>query len=162
MSPAERSRAATGPARVPGLVAAGERSFSFEFFPPKTPEGERHLWQAIRELVESITTQVTAALMRRNPAGGTFHIEDIQDQVELSLMRSGEHEVARAYVLYREKRNQERAAHPEEMKIIRQPRRERLDHVQRGGGRPSQYVWRGVCGFSGWDSCGPACEYRGS
>ncbi|MDP3420355.1 MAG: ATP cone domain-containing protein, partial [Thiobacillus sp.] len=64
----------------------------------------------IRELVESITGQVTAALMRRTPNGGTFHIEDIQDQVELALMRSGEHEVARAYVLYREKRTQERAA----------------------------------------------------
>ena len=64
----------------------------------------------IRELVESITSQVTAALLRRTPNGGTFHIEDIQDQVELALMRSGEHEVARAYVLYREKRTQERAA----------------------------------------------------
>ncbi|MCA1925097.1 MAG: ribonucleoside-diphosphate reductase subunit alpha [Thiobacillus sp.] len=64
----------------------------------------------IRELVEAITGQVTAALLRRAPNGGTFHIEDIQDQVELALMRSGEHEVARAYVLYREKRAQERAA----------------------------------------------------
>ncbi|MFX7764193.1 ATP cone domain-containing protein, partial [Acinetobacter baumannii] len=41
--------------------------------------------------------------------GGTFHIEDVQDQVELALMRSGEHDVARAYVLYRERRAQERA-----------------------------------------------------
>jgi ribonucleoside-diphosphate reductase alpha chain len=64
----------------------------------------------IRELVENLTGQVTTALLRRNPAGGTFHIEDIQDQVELALMRSGEHEAARAYVLYREKRTQERAA----------------------------------------------------
>ncbi|MEQ1661315.1 MAG: ribonucleoside-diphosphate reductase subunit alpha [Thiobacillus sp.] len=64
----------------------------------------------IRELVETITGQVTQALLRRNPNGGTFHIEDIQDQVELALMRSGEHEVARSYVLYREKRTQERAA----------------------------------------------------
>ena len=47
--------------------------------------------------------------MRRTPSGGIFHIEDIQDQVELALMRSGEHDVARAYVLYRERRNQERA-----------------------------------------------------
>ena len=47
--------------------------------------------------------------MRRQPIGGTFHIEDIQDQVELALMRSGEHEVARAYVLYREQRAKERA-----------------------------------------------------
>src|SRR5262249_2979077 len=41
--------------------------------------------------------------------GGAIHIEEIQDQVELVLMRGGEHEVARAYVLYREKRAQERA-----------------------------------------------------
>ncbi len=58
----------------------------------------------IRELVGSLTDTVVAALMRRQPQGGTFHIEDIQDQVELALMRSGEHDVARAYVLYREER----------------------------------------------------------
>ncbi len=49
------------------------------------------------------------ALLRSRPGGGTFHIEDIQDQVELGLMRGGHHEVARAYVLYRERRSQERA-----------------------------------------------------
>jgi ribonucleoside-diphosphate reductase alpha chain len=38
------------------------------------------------------------------PSGGTIHIEDIQDQVELALMRSGEHKVARSYVIYREER----------------------------------------------------------
>nr|MBF0683582.1 ribonucleoside-diphosphate reductase subunit alpha [Pseudomonas sp.] len=64
----------------------------------------------MRELVQTLTTQVVNALMRRQSGGGTFHIEDIQDQVELALMRSGEHDVARAYVLYREKRAQERAA----------------------------------------------------
>jgi ribonucleoside-diphosphate reductase alpha chain len=64
----------------------------------------------IRDLVDSLTQQVVAALVRRQPNGGTFHIEDIQDQVELALMRSGEHDVARAYVLYRERRAQERAA----------------------------------------------------
>ena len=63
----------------------------------------------IRELVAALTTAVLNALMRRRPEGGTFHIEDIQDQVELALMRGGEHEVARAYVLYREGRAQERA-----------------------------------------------------
>jgi ribonucleoside-diphosphate reductase alpha chain len=63
----------------------------------------------IREQVESLATAAVGAMMRRQPHGGTFHIEDIQDQVELSLMRSGEHDVARAYVLYREKRTQERA-----------------------------------------------------
>jgi ribonucleoside-diphosphate reductase alpha chain len=64
----------------------------------------------VRELVDNLTRQAVSALLRNRPNGGTFHIEDIQDQVELALMRSGEHDVARAYVLYREKRSQERAA----------------------------------------------------
>ena len=63
----------------------------------------------IREQVVQLTDAVIGALVRRRPTGGTFHIEDIQDQVELALMRSGEHDVARAYVLYREKRAQARA-----------------------------------------------------
>jgi ribonucleoside-diphosphate reductase alpha chain len=67
----------------------------------------------VREQVEQLTHAVVRALLRSRPNGGTFHIEDIQDQVELVLMRSGEHNVARAYVLYREKRNQERAAQQE-------------------------------------------------
>jgi ribonucleoside-diphosphate reductase alpha chain len=62
----------------------------------------------IRELVEQLSASVVAALVRRQPGGGTFHIEDVQDQVELSLMRSGEHDVARAYVLYRAKHMEER------------------------------------------------------
>ncbi|AJP58825.1 ribonucleoside-diphosphate reductase subunit alpha [Pandoraea vervacti] len=64
----------------------------------------------VRELVEQLTQNVVRALVRSRPNGGTFHIEDIQDQVELALMREGEHNVARAYVLYREKRSQERAS----------------------------------------------------
>jgi ribonucleoside-diphosphate reductase alpha chain len=63
-----------------------------------------------RELTQRWTDAVMQALMRVKPEGGAIHIEEIQDQVELALMRSGEHEVARAYVLYREKRTQERAA----------------------------------------------------
>ena len=63
----------------------------------------------VRELVETLTDAVVTSLLRRMPSGGMFHIEDIQDQVELALMRSGEHEVARAYVLYREKRAADRA-----------------------------------------------------
>lgn len=62
----------------------------------------------VRDLVEQMTASVVAALLRRQPTGGTFHIEDVQDQVELALMRSGEHDVARAYVLYRFKRMEER------------------------------------------------------
>ncbi|WP_066701965.1 ribonucleoside-diphosphate reductase subunit alpha [Curvibacter delicatus] len=64
---------------------------------------------SVREVVDELTQAVVRALMRSRPGGGTFHIEDVQDQVELGLMRSGHHEIARAYVLYRERRTQERA-----------------------------------------------------
>ena len=64
---------------------------------------------SVRETVDEMTQTVVRALMRSRPGGGTFHIEDVQDHVELGLMRSGNHEVARAYVLYRERRSQERA-----------------------------------------------------
>ncbi|MFZ5566847.1 MAG: ribonucleoside-diphosphate reductase subunit alpha [Pseudomonadota bacterium] len=64
---------------------------------------------SVREVVDNLTQGVVRALMRSRPGGGTFHIEDVQDQVELGLMRGGHHEIARAYVLYRERRAQERA-----------------------------------------------------
>ena len=64
----------------------------------------------IRELVAGLTELVTSTFKRRMPSGGTIHIEEIQDQVELALMRSGEHKVARDYVLYREERARVRAA----------------------------------------------------
>ncbi|MDR3428864.1 MULTISPECIES: ribonucleoside-diphosphate reductase subunit alpha [Silvimonas] len=72
---------------------------------------------AVRERVEALTEQVVNALMRRKPEGGAIHIEDIQDQVELALMRSGEHDIARAYVLYREQRKSDRAAKGESHEI---------------------------------------------
>jgi ribonucleoside-diphosphate reductase alpha chain len=64
----------------------------------------------IHETVASLTSQVVATFKRRMPSGGTLHIEDIQDQVELELMRGGEHKIARDYVIYREARRQERDA----------------------------------------------------
>jgi ribonucleoside-diphosphate reductase alpha chain len=68
----------------------------------------------IHETVANLVKKITDTFLRRLSQGGTLHIEDIQDQVELILMRSGEHKVARAYVLYREERRkireQEQAA----------------------------------------------------
>jgi ribonucleoside-diphosphate reductase alpha chain len=64
----------------------------------------------IHETVARLTEQVTATFRRRMPSGGTIHIEDIQDQVELSLMRAGEHKIARDYVIYREEQARKRAA----------------------------------------------------
>ena len=68
---------------------------------------------SVRQTVDELTQTVMRAMMRSRPGGGTFHIEDVQDQVELGLMRGGHHEIARAYVLYREKRTQERARQPQ-------------------------------------------------
>lgn len=63
----------------------------------------------IHETVASLTADIVSALTRRAEAGRTFHIEEVQDQVELALMRGAHHKVARAYVLYREQRATERA-----------------------------------------------------
>jgi ribonucleoside-diphosphate reductase alpha chain len=63
----------------------------------------------IHQTVEVLTAQVVDACTRRLEAGSTVHIEDIQDQVELALMRGEQHKIARAYVLYREERARERA-----------------------------------------------------
>ena len=60
----------------------------------------------IHNEVNELANAVTNTFSRRMPSGGTLHIEEIQDQVELELMRSGEQKVARTYVLYREERKQ--------------------------------------------------------
>lgn len=62
----------------------------------------------IHQQVEEITHQITQVFKRRLPSGGALHIEDIQDQVELALMRNGHYKVARAYVLYREEHRKAR------------------------------------------------------
>jgi ribonucleoside-diphosphate reductase alpha chain len=66
--------------------------------------------QRIHEIVSKLTDQVVSSLTRGGMAGPTFYIEDIQDQVELALMRGGHHKVARSYVIYREERHRQRLA----------------------------------------------------
>ena len=83
---------------------------------------------SVRQTVDELTQAVMRAMMRSRPSGGTFHIEDVQDQVELGLMRGGHHEIARAYVLYREKRTQERARQPQAQASVAT-----LIHVMDGG-----------------------------
>ena len=63
----------------------------------------------IHNEVESLANKVDSAIRRRFPEGGVVHIEDIQDQVELAIMRAGYQDVARAYVIYREERAQARS-----------------------------------------------------
>ena len=86
---------------------------------------------SVRETVEELTHAVVRALMRSRPGGGTFHIEDVQDQVELGLMRGSHHEVARAYVLYRERRSQERQKAPASQPAQSGPTLHVLDQGQR-------------------------------
>ena len=85
---------------------------------------------SVRETVDGLTQAVVRALMRSRPGGGTFHIEDVQDQAELGLMRGGHHEIARAYVLYRERRTQERAKQAPAANVVAP-----LLHVVDGGQR---------------------------
>ncbi len=73
----------------------------------------------IHESVAQLAGQITAIFKRRMPSGGTIHIEDIQDQVELALMRTGEHKIARSYVIYRA----EHARMREERQGGREPRK---------------------------------------
>ena len=70
--------------------------------------------EGVRRKIDDLTTAVTIRLKGRLPTGGTVHIETIQDQVELALMRAGEHQTARRYVLYREERSQARSARENE------------------------------------------------
>lgn len=64
--------------------------------------------ERIHKKVNQISVGVLEVFERRMPSGGTLHIEEIQDQVELQLMRAEELEVARSYILYRAGRTQER------------------------------------------------------
>jgi ribonucleoside-diphosphate reductase alpha chain len=107
----------------------------------------------IRELVSGLTDTVVRALLRRQPHGGSFHIEDIQDQVELALMRSGEHDVARAYVLYREGRAKARAE--ERAQRAREETATPLHVVDRGERRPLDLDALGAL-------IGAACEGLGA
>jgi len=86
---------------------------------------------SVRETVDGLTESVVRGLLRSRPSGGTFHIEDIQDQVELSLMRGGHHEIARAYVLYRERRSQERSKQAEAQQAAALPTLTVIDRGQR-------------------------------
>ena len=79
----------------------------------------------IRELVNHLTQLVGQTFERRLPTGGTLHIEEVQDQVELALMRSGEHQVARSYVLYRAERAKARTEPTQE-----QQTKERYSEIQ--------------------------------
>ena len=104
----------------------------------------------IRELVARLTEQVTSTFLRRLPSGGTIHIEDIQDQVELALMRSEEHRVARDYVLYREERAKVRAANA--AAAVQAPSQATQIHVVAGDGSRQALDMRRVRGMVA-DAC---------
>ena len=91
----------------------------------------------IHDTVKKLATQVSESLFRRMPDGGVVHIEDIQDQVELALMRSGERKVARAYVIYREDRAQARAEKRETTKSKSETKKSKINiTVSNGDTKP--------------------------
>ena len=77
----------------------------------------------IHNEVNMLSEQVNEVITKRFPEGGVLHIEDIQDQVELAIMRAGYQDVARAYVLYREERakdrNQNNAVNEDDLPITK-------------------------------------------
>jgi len=77
--------------------------------------------ERIHRKVEDITKDVQDIFKRRMPSGGTLHIEEIQDQVELQLMRSEEYIVARKYILYREERASERTKDKSQQTTVEAP-----------------------------------------
>ena len=77
--------------------------------------------ERIHKKVNLLTESVVEVFKRRMPSGGTLHIEEIQDQVELQLMRSEELEVAKSYILYRAERSQERKNESIEINIPNTP-----------------------------------------
>jgi len=91
------------------IRAAVAKAFLFDENGKPYASGQNAMSAAQRDQVDAITDSVTEALLRRIPSGGNVHIEDIQDQVELALMRMGEHKVARGYVLFRQARANQRA-----------------------------------------------------
>jgi ribonucleoside-diphosphate reductase alpha chain len=65
----------------------------------------------IHDEADRFTKLVLESLFRKEPPGGLpIYIEDIQDQVELAFMREGKQKAARSYVLFRDKRREERDA----------------------------------------------------
>ncbi|MBC8210910.1 MAG: ribonucleoside-diphosphate reductase subunit alpha [Gammaproteobacteria bacterium] len=89
----------------------------------------------VHETVASLTRLVVDTLKRRQPNGGTFMIEDIQDQVELALMRNGEQKVARSYVLYREEQTKKRASTQSSEISSAQPQQETFIQVKQLNGQ---------------------------
>ena len=71
----------------------------------------------IHEEVDQMAQDIIEVFKRRMPSGGTIHIEEIQDQVELQLMRNEHHKVARTYVLYREARKNERVEEKQDLSV---------------------------------------------
>ncbi len=113
---AQQTQEATKPAIAPGQMRVIKRNGSVVSYDPEkiaiaitkaflaVEGGAAAASTRIHNEVNELANAVTSTFNRRMPSGGTLHIEEIQDQVELELMRSGEQKVARAYVLYREER----------------------------------------------------------
>ncbi len=70
-----------------------------------------------RPLAESLARDVETALLKNYGAGATPSVEEIQDIVEQTLMEKGQARTARAYIIYRSRRAQARAARAEAFEV---------------------------------------------
>ncbi len=84
----------------------------------------------IHEQVSLLTQKIADRFLRHMHTNPVIHIEEIQDQVELELMREAEYKVAKAYVLYREERRRAR----EKVQAASKPA-ERLLHMTLPNGK---------------------------
>lgn len=71
-------------------------------------EENKHNVAAVQSKAEELTENIVVLLHNRYTHLGAVSIEEIQDQVELALMRTGEHKAARNYILYREEHAKQR------------------------------------------------------
>ena len=99
-----------------------------------TESGNAAASERIHRKVNDISNDILEVFKRRMPSGGTLHIEEIQDQVELQLMRNEEYQVARKYILYREERAQERTK-KEPPKVIELDNLPNIQVTKRNGQR---------------------------
>ena len=99
-----------------------------------TESGNAAASERIHRKVNDISNDILEVFKRRMPSGGTLHIEEIQDQVELQLMRNEEYQVARKYILYREERAQERTK-KEPPKVIELDNLPNIQVTKRNGKR---------------------------
>jgi len=104
---------------APFRIARIQRAIEAALRDTKGIEKESTLPEDIAEIVQSITTLVVEKLIELAEKGVSLSVEGIQDIVEVTLMDQGYHDVARDYIIYRDKHKQLRNDAPQNLKVFR-------------------------------------------